>query len=486
MNTPSFLLRRAALSCAAALVLFDWARLEAADLASGPRPNLLFCLADDWGWPHAGAYRDKVVKTPVFDGVARDGILFTHAFSAAPSCTPSRAAMLTGQAPHRLAEGGNLWGFLPKQFKSYADMLEEAGYVTGHSRKAWGPGSLAAAGRTRDPSGRPFKGFSEFLKTVPADKPFCYWWGSPDPHRPYQAGSGSASGMKLADVTVPPYLPDTPEVRSDICDYYFAVERFDREVGEALRQLEAAGLASNTIVIISGDNGWPFPRCKANLYDGGTRQPLAVRWPAGCKPGRVLDDFINLTDLAPTFLEAGGLKPPADMTGRSFFGLLTGTEAPGHRDVVFLERERHANVRADNLGYPVRAVRTRDFLYLRNFRPDRWPAGDPQPRKDPMRAYGDCDDGPTKNLMIDRRDEPAMGKLFQLCFAQRPAEELYDVRRDPFQLNNLAGQPAYAEAQQKLSATLESWMKETADPRVDPKDDRWDRFPYFGGVKAAK
>src|SRR5262249_48595920 len=179
---------------------------------------------------------------------------------------------------------------------------------------------------------------------------------------------------------------------------------------------------------------------KANLYDGGTRQPLAVRWPARVKHGQVSDDFINLMDLAPTFLEAAGLKPTPEMTGHSFLRLLTGKQKSGSRNVVFLERERHANVREGSQGYPIRAIRTRDFLYLRNLRPDRWPAGDPQPYKDPNRPFGDCDDGPTKNYILDHREEPATQKFFELCFAKRPTEELYDLRNDPHQLNNLAGQ----------------------------------------------
>src|ERR1051326_2014867 len=150
----------------------------AAEKAPPARPNLLFFLADDWAWPHAGAYGDKVVRTPNFDRVAREGVLFTHAFSAAPSCTPSRAAMLTGQAPHRLAEGGNLNGFLPKEFPVYPELLEQAGYVVGLSGKGWGPGNFRAGGRTRNPAGPSFKNFEEFLKVVPADKPFCFWFGS--------------------------------------------------------------------------------------------------------------------------------------------------------------------------------------------------------------------------------------------------------------------------------------------------------------------
>jgi arylsulfatase A-like enzyme len=243
--------------------------------------------------------------------------------------------------------------------------------------------------------------------------------------------------------------------------------------------LEKAGRLENTLVVVTGDNGWPFPRAKANLYDGGTHVPLAVSWPGRVPSGRTLEDFVNLADLAPTFLEAAGLKPLPEMTGRSLMGLLTQREKPGTRTEVFLERERHANVRRGDLSYPVRAIRTREYLYIRNFRPDRWPAGDPELYHS-VGPFGDCDDSPTKRYILERRSDPKFARYFELCFAKRPAEELYDLRKDPDQIVNVAGRPEYAEIQRKLRARLEQWMKETGDPRATTDDDRWDRYPYFG------
>ncbi len=449
--------------------------------AAAAKPNLVFAIADDWSWPHAGAYGDKVVKTPAFDQVAAEGVLFTRAFCMTPSCTPSRAAILTGQECHRLEEGGNLHGFLPKKFACYTDLLEAAGYHVGLTGKGWGPGNFQAGERPRNPAGPPVRSFTEFLKTVPKDKPFCYWYGSSDPHRPYEKGSGAKSGMKIEDVVVPPFLPDTPEVRSDILDYYFEVQRFDRQVGDLLAALKESGHTENTIVVITSDNGMPFPRCKTNLYDSGSHMPLAIRWPAKVKGGRKVDDFVSFTDFAPTFLEAAGVKTPAEMTGKSLLPLLTDEKARG-RDKVFLERERHAQVRKGDLSYPVRAVRTPEFLYLRNFRPDRWPAGDPEMYKS-VGPFGDIDGSPTKDLILDKRDDKEIQKFFQLACAKRPAEELYDLSKDPHQLNNVADQLEYAAAKQKLRAELDKWMKDTGDPRVDAKDDRWDKFPYFGQVR---
>jgi arylsulfatase A-like enzyme len=452
--------------------------LAASPATAQSRPNIVLAVADDWSFPHAGIYGDRTVSTPNFDRVAREGARFTHAFVASPSCTPSRAALLTGQAVHRLEEGGNLHGFLPKTYAVYPDLLEHAGYSIGYSGKGWGPGRFEPGGRTRNPAGPLFKNFDVFMQQRPKGSPFYFWFGSNDPHRPYERGSGAQSGLKPESVQVPPFLPDTLEVRNDLLDYYFEVQRFDRDLGHIIEVLERAGELDNTIIIVTSDNGLPFPRAKANVYDGGTRVPLAIRWPGVARAGAVIDAFVSLTDLAPTLLESVGLKPLDVMTGRTMLPLLRGGSQPG-RDRVFVERERHANVRRGDLSYPVRGIRTNDYLYIRNFRPDRWPAGDPQ-QYVAVGPFGDIDGGPSKSLLLDRQSDPPIASYFQLATAKRPAEELYDLRRDPHQMKNVAGQPAHRAAQQRLRAELDRWMRETADPRATVDDDRWDRFPYYG------
>jgi N-sulfoglucosamine sulfohydrolase len=453
--------------------------LGAAETAKPVRPNILLCIADDWSWPHAGAYGQTAVKTPNFDRVAREGALFRNAFCAAPSCSPSRAAILTGRPPHQLDEGGNLWGFLPKRFKTFPDTLERAGYVLGLQGKGWGPGDIKAAGRTRNPAGPGFKALEGFLSTRPAGQPFCFWFGSTDPHRPYVRDAGKGAGLLAANVRVPSFWPDTPEVRGDVLDYYFEVERFDRDLGACLKLLEQRGELDNTVVIVTSDNGMPFPRCKANLYDAGTHMPLAIRWPGKIKAGATFESFVSLQDVAPTVLEAAGLPVPKEMSGRSLVPLFTGAEPDGARTMVFVERERHANVRQGDLSYPGRAVRTKDFLYIRNLRPERWPAGDPQMWK-AVGEFGDCDAGVVKEVILTQRDTPAMAPFFKLCFGLRPGEELYDVRNDPGQTNNLAGVPKFADTQKKLRAELDAWMQRTTDPRLDPTDERFEKVPYFG------
>jgi arylsulfatase A-like enzyme len=460
------------------LALFFCSNLVFAEKKSDARPNIVYCLADDWAWPHAGVYGDPVIKTPNFDRVARNGMLFTRAYSAAPSCTPSRAAMLTGRAIHQLKEGANLWGFLPREFPVYPNILEKAGYAVGFCKKGWGPGNFEAGGRTRNPAGAQFKDFAKFLEKTGTNQPFCFWYGSHEPHRPYEEGLGKKLGMKIEDVIVPPFWPDTPEVRSDILDYYAEVQQFDGQLGEVLSLLEKNGLLDNTLVVVSGDNGSPFPRGKANLYDAGSHQPLAISWPKKFRGGKSSDAFVNLYDLAPTFLEAAGLKPPKEMTGRSLLGLLEGKSQPD-RDKVFVERERHANCRKGDLSYPSRAIRTKDFLYIRNLLPDRWPTGDPE-KWVSVGPFGDCDASPTKDFILDHREQPELKNFFQLSFAKRPAEELYDLAHDPHELVNVADKPEFAKTKKKLRAELDKWMRETGDPRAFHDGEGWDKTAYFG------
>jgi arylsulfatase A-like enzyme len=459
----------------------------AGPVAAGAKsPNIFLAIADDWGWPYAGAYDDPVVKTPTFDRLAREGVLFTNAFVSSPSCTPSRGALLTGQYHWRLEEGANLHSTLRAKFRSYPEVLREAGYFIGHSRKAWGPGQIKVGGRKEDPAGPRSAGFAEFLKKRPKDQPFCYWFGSPDPHRPYTWQSGVQSGMDLRKIRLPGCFPDNETVRTDVADYCWEVQRFDREVGEALALLEQAGELDNTLVVMTGDHGMPFPRGKSNLYDAGTHVPLAVRWGGNGKPGRKVEDFVSLTDLAPTFLEAAGSKPLAEMTGRSLMNLLQSDKAgwiDPRRDHVLYGKERHvpSQEKGNLSGYPCRALHTKEFLYIRNFRPELWPAGIPDAAQAYIgNSFADCDNGPTKSYLLQHRDDPAVKKFYDLAFARRPAEELYDLKKDPDQLVNVAGRPEYAEVRKQLAARLTAGLRATGDPRVIGGGEKFDEYPYYG------
>lgn len=454
------------------------------------RPNILLAIADDWSWPHAGFYGDEVVRTPTFNRLASEGIVFDHAYVSSPSCTPSRAAILTGQWHWRLEESANLWSTLDRRFPVYPDLLEMAGYLVGFTRKGWGPGRIEPGGRTRNPAGDRYESFSEFLDQREEEQPFCFWFGTTDPHRPYEKGSGRSSGIDPSEISVPPFMPDAGPVRNDIADYYYEVERFDRELGELLEELARRGELENTIVVVTSDNGMPFPRAKATLYDAGTRVPLIVWWPDRFPGERRIDDFVSLTDLAPTLLELAGQDVPAEMTGKSLAGILTATpEDQQDRSFVLTGKERHVPCQEapESGGTPMRAIRTREFLYIHNFAPDRWPGGTPDYEDAflPGSWYGDIDNGPSKTYMVEHRDQEDVQPLYELAFEKRPSEELYDLGSDPWQMTNVAQDPNYRETKEKLHRMLMEKLRASEDPRVLGEGERFDDFPYYGGTPLA-
>jgi len=471
------------------------ARFDAAE----SRPNILFCISDDQSYAHAGANGDPVVKTPGFDRVAREGLRFIHAFCDAPTCGPSRSAILTGQPIWRLEEAGNIHSTLPAKFATYTKLLEDAGYAIGFTGKGWSPGRLEAGGRTVNPAGpqfegkklkAPFKGitkkdyaanFDDFLAQVSEDQPFCFWLGTHEPHRGFENGAGRRTGKDPAKVVVPPIFPDHPIVRNDILDYYVEIEHFDRMVTRAIKTLEAVGQLENTIVVVTSDHGMPFPRAKASLYDDGARVPLAIRWSKGIRnSGRVVNSFVNLSDLAPTFLEAAGLRPPQMMTAISLMDVFA-NKLKADRASAYIAMERHDGCRKGGKGFPCRAIRTKDFLYVKNHEPDRWPAGNPD-REFCARyiPFGEVDSSPTKTLIMDNKDKSAFKHFYDLAFAKRPGEELYSIKSDPGQLVNLAGNPEFAGMQKKMRSQLQKHLIKTKDPRALGLDAPWDYYPYYG------
>lgn len=445
---------------------------------SAKRPNILFCLADDWGWPHAGALGDRVVKTPSFDRLAREGVLFERAFVSSPSYTPCRNSILTGQQFYRLGEGANLHSTLSKAHPNFMRLLAKSGYEIGHWRKAWGPGKFQAGRYEKHPCG-PRSSFDAFLDRRDSTRPFCFWFGTSDPHRGYKRDSGRESGIEPREIRVPAFYPDHDVVRRDLADYYFEVQRWDRDVGRALELLEAKGELENTIVVMTGDHGMPFPRCKGNLYDWGARVPLAMRWGAHTSQGKKVKAFVSLTDLAPTFLAAAGVEVPAVMTGRSLLELAQGKSEDG-RDFVVFGRERHTPAQAlpSIDGYPSRAIRTDRWLLIANLAPERWPAGVPSGATHPMNVHADCDNGPTKRLLVQGREDPELAKFYALCFAKRPRLELYDCRADAGQVRNLARADEHSETLRRLKSRLDAYLRATADPRIESASCDFDKYPY--------
>ncbi|MFD2160104.1 sulfatase [Rubritalea tangerina] len=443
------------------------------------RPNIVFCIADDWGWPHASSYHDPVVKTPHFDHIAKQGVLFQHAYVSSPSCTPSRNAILTGKYHWSLGQGANLWSHFPQGEHTFPRILERAGYHVGSYRKAFGPGKDAKP----PAAGKIYKSPDHFFTSLPPNQPFCFWFGTSDPHRSYKKGSGINSGMNPKKVRVPPVLPNTPEIQSDICDYYFEVQRFDSQVGDLLKLLANNDLLKNTIVIMTSDHGWPFPRGKSNLYDLGTRVPLAIMWPNAIKhTNRTFTDFVSLTDIAPTLLEAANISPPAPMHGRSLLPILQSnqlSDPQNKRASVITGKERHTPCQeSGSQSAPCRAIRTHQFLYIHNFKPNRWPAGAPVGEK--RSNYADIDDSPTKSFILKHKDDSKYSQFYQLACAKRPQDELYDLSNDPHQINNIAHKPQFQNTLKTLKNQLFEKLTTTGDLRMTNHGDQYENWPYLG------
>lgn len=462
------------------------------------RPNILLAYTDDQSYPHASILGDPVVRTPAFDRVAREGVLFHHSYTACPSCTPSRSALLTGRQIWGIGEAGVLFGTLSPEYPLFPHLLEDAGYHIGFVGKPWAPGDWRAAGLTRHPFGTEYDArlepdppdgidirdyaanFEDFLADRPEGEPFFFFFGATEPHRDYESGIGARSGLDPDKVFVPPYLPDAPEVRSELLDYYYEIEHFDRHLGRMLDTLESMGELDNTLVVVTSDNGMPFSRTKATLYDSGTRMPTAVRWGSRVAGGRTIEDFVSHTDFAPTFLEAAGVAPVDSHDGRSLVPLLT-ADGDGRldpsRDHVVTAMERHTWCRPDGATYPMRAIRTHDHLYIRNYEPDRWPTGGPEFISSNKAPHGDLDDGPFKDFLLLPETRERFPRAVEAGLGKRPAEELYDCRADPHQMNNLADDPALEPVRAQLSQRLEEILREGGDPRMDGLDP-WQGYAY--------
>ena len=463
------------------------------------RPNILFCISDDQSYYHTGASGDPVIETPAFDRIAGEGLRFANAFCDAPTCGPSRSAILTGQPIWRLEEAGNIHSTLPAKFTTYTELLAKAGYHVGFTGKGWSPGRLEPGGRSQNPAGiefsertakAPFKmmrntdyagNFKKFLDATDDDQPFCFWLGTSEPHRGYEAGIGKRTGKDPGQVVVPPIFPDNEIIRNDILDYLTEIETFDQQVARAIALLESRGELDNTLVVITSDHGMPFPRAKASLYDAGTRVPLAMRWPGGIsEPGRSIEAFVNLSDLASTFLEVVGLEVPEMMVANSIAGILS-NKAAEDRSAAFIAMERHDGCRKGGKGYPCRAIRTADYLYIYNFEPTRWPSGSPDASVCARALpYGEIDTAPTKTFLMENANDDRYAKLAALAFGMRPAEELYDLKNDPWQMNNLAGNFRVKVIQSEMRQRLFAHLKATRDPRVVGGVADWDYYAYYG------
>ena len=491
------------------------------------RPNIVFAFADDWG-RHASAYAEldgpgsenDVLKTPNFDALAKSGVLFRNAFVNAPSCTPCRSSILSGQHFWRTNTGAILQGAVwDDSIPAWPLLLEKSGYHIGFTWKVWSPGTprdapyggsinafakqgstfnrfsqtatkLIKSGKTTEEAKQELLNqvrgnFHDMLAAREEGQPFAYWFGPTNVHRKWTKGSGKDLwGIDPDELKgkLPPFLPDVAEVRQDFSDYLGEALGFDAALGVLVEELKKSGQFENTIIVVSGDHGPAgFPHGKCNLYDFGTRVALSISGP-GVVGGRVVEDFVTLPDVAPTFLQAGKTEVPDVMTGKSIWPTLTG-EKDGLVDPsltqVFIGHERHvASARAGGLPYPQRAIRTKDHLFIINFKPQRYPLGDPynlDTDKEPgvkqltTNTFGtlpDEDAGPTKAWIVSNRNDPEVKPFFEHAYGKRPGEELFDLSRDPHQMNNVVGDEDYASVAVELRERLMKELESTNDPRL--------------------
>ncbi len=527
------------------LMLLGCAAASAAEPAK--TPNVVFCFADDWG-RYASCYAaldakptaNSVMKTPNIDTVAKRGVVFRNAFVPAPSCTPCRSSLLSGRYFFNTGRGAILNGAVwDETIPTSPLLLRDAGYDLGKIAKVWSPGTPADApiGKQQyanQKSGMAFNQFSEqmtkavkegktvedarkalldqvggnfaaFLKARDPKRPFFFWHGPTNVHRKWVKGSGKALwNIDPDDLKgkLPKFLPDVPEVWEDFADYLGEAQAFDAQVGVILKHLKDAGELDNTVVVISGDHGAPgFPGGKCNLYDFGTSVALVAAGP-GIPGPRVVDDFTNLMDLTPTFLDVGGVKHPDGLNGKSLWPVLTskkGGQVDPDRTRVITGRERHvAAARDGNLPYPQRALRTKDFLYVRNFAPDRFPLGSPKTvtadtaptadalTNDTYAAFADMDASPTKAWLVEHRNDPKWKWHYEYAFAKRPAEELFDLKADPDQIKNVADDKEYEATRKKLAEQLMKELNAAGDPRVTEKDCRFEKPPFVEATPPKK
>jgi uncharacterized sulfatase len=467
------------------------------------RPNILIAISDDHSWMHTSAQGSAFVATPNLDSVARAGFRFSNAYAASPGCSPSRAALLTGQHHWMIGPAGTHGSSFPVHYQTFVDLLEGAGYKVGFTGKGWGPGDWLAGGRKKNPAGveyndvklkkKPKKGISDtdyaanferFMDERDDGEPFYFWYGAHEPHLAYAEGPHEEE--ELARVEVPGFLPDSAASRSMLLDYADEINHFDTHLGKIIARLDSAGELENTLIIVTADNGMPMPRAKANGYDYGIHVPLAIRWGSG-RDGKIIDEPVGFVDLSATIVEAAGLEVPDQFVGQSLLGLLqSDVDGLDIDRAVFSGRERHSSSRYRNLSYPQRMMRRGDFLLIWNAKPERDPAGQAQNIVDgvlssPHSAYFDIDDSMIKRELIAKRDDFYFAPFFHLAVDKRPEWQLFNVSDDPECLTDLADDPEHARIVAEYRQQLTEILAATGDPRVSGYGHVWEDYPRTRG-----
>ena len=423
------------------------------------KPNILVMIADDAGWEDFGCYGNPQIRTPNIDALASEGFKALNAFLTAPQCSPSRISILTGKYPHQTG-AEDLHMPLPESEILIPTYLKQENYFTGYLRK----GHFGPYGEKQfDWHSSELDDFATFLD-LSNDRPFFMWVGFTDPHRTYKKGVID-NPHDPNKVIVPPYLVDDSDTRSDLADYYNYITRMDNQIGKYLKTLRSRDLLHNTLIIFFSDNGAPFPRAKGTLYDSGIKTPLIFKWPAVIEKGVVYPHFMSVIDLAPTILEAASVSVPEIMEGESILKILSNPTLPG-RKYVYSERNWH------NCDEHMRSIRSERFKFISNAYTDL-PHGTPS----------DLGASPSWKSLKVLHDLKKLTPIQEMLFTvPRPAEELYDIKNDPYESKNLINDPVYQEIADELRQNLELWRKQTKDFSPDERR-RQDNVDRFTGIK---
>lgn len=511
------------------------------------RPNILFAISDDQSVGHTSFEGSGFVKTPAFDYIANNGVYFSNCFAGSPGCAPSRSSIVTGRHHWENEQAGQHASSWMKKYIPFPDLLQKNGYVVGRTGKGVQPFMYAKSNmpymrideamdedrslwRDSDAGGithsnikytnneervtsgvsstNYFENFKHFIDNVKEDKPFFFWFGAHEPHRSFEKGSWRRMGKKLSDAEVPEFLPDNEEIRGDLLDYAVEIEWFDRHLQLMIDYLKETGELDNTIIIVTSDQGMSFPRAKANCYEYGLHVPFAVYVPNEYKGGRVVDELISLTDLAPTILDITGTSRDGmlPMSGKSIINMLKSNfyhVENKDEKFIYAGRERHSSSRYLNRGYPQRVIRSNEYLLVWNMKPQRWPMGAPQRMKPGTEdellplygidekgshhsgwAFTDIDGSPSKSYIIENWQNQKIKPYFDLSVAKRPEFELYHIKRDPFNLNNLIGNSDYKDIEIKLREALKQELIRSNDPRmVGPDKEIFDTYTRYSSLR---
>lgn len=424
--------------------------IHAAD-AEG-RPHVLVYLSDDHSQFDSRVYGETRIPTPNMEKLAADGMRFTHAFVASPSCAPSRAALLTGRVPSRNGAEANHTYPHPGLHSLVSD-FKQAGYrVAAFGKVAHGPPDKQAwVGFDRLEPVRDIRklkpAVARYIEQHSGGQPLCLFVGTSNPHVPWPM---NRIAENIASVPLPPHHLDTPETRRTRAAYLEEIRELDELLGE-LRTLAAKQLGHNVLFVHSSDHGSQWPFGKWNLYDYGIRVPLLAAWPGHIPAGRVSDAMVSWVDLLPTLLDAVGTDVPDGLDGRSFLPVLLGRKDT-HRDRIFTT---HSGDGTMNI-YPIRSVRTAEWKLIHNLRPDLAHTN----HSDLHRKVG-AGSYWTEWAALAETDPRAQSILDR--YFRRPEFELYHVAEDRWEMNNLAEDPSQAKRLAEMKAELRAWQTSVGD-----------------------